>query len=372
MLRRLELTDIKLLREVSLDPGRLNVVVGRNSVGKSTVLRALDLIMSAERLRSEDPAPYPEGPTIAREAITDQLEELQSKLPREGARIVLIDETGAETGLALSKSSRALRWWWRDGADSRELGGSDARLHWKAPNRVGSALLLSLDARAIAAAHYSETDLPSVATDGGGTASVLQYLQGLRDGQIEAIEAALAQIVPGVRRIRALPARVSRRERLQITINSQDASTEQNREVTGARFELEFDGLGWIPANHLSEGTLLSLGLLTALQWRPPSILLLDDLDKGLHPVAQRNLIQQLRNILDTQPGLQVLATSHSPFVLDELQPEEVFVAGSTAPGVSHIRRLTEHPSWSKRSGYMQPGEFWSLVGEDWVAGDPP
>jgi predicted ATPase len=180
----------------------------------------------------------------------------------------------------------------------------------------------------------------------------LQYIQGLRDGTLEAIERDLAMVVPGARRIRVLPARIH----------------EEQRDVTGSRFELEWDGLGWIAADQLSHGTLLALGLVTALRWNPARMVLLDDIDQGLHPAAQRKLVTTLRQILEQQPHVQVVATSHSPFVLDVLQAEEVFVAGAESTTSTRIRRLDQHPAWAKRSQYMHPGEFWSAVGEDWVA----
>ncbi|MBK9367972.1 MAG: AAA family ATPase [Deltaproteobacteria bacterium] len=45
MVDRVELLNFKLLRDVQVDLGRLNVFVGRNGVGKSSVLRGLDLLM---------------------------------------------------------------------------------------------------------------------------------------------------------------------------------------------------------------------------------------------------------------------------------------------------------------------------------------
>ncbi|MBK9649538.1 MAG: AAA family ATPase [Deltaproteobacteria bacterium] len=45
MVDRVELLNFKLLRDVQVDLGRLNVFVGRNGVGKSSVLRGLDLVM---------------------------------------------------------------------------------------------------------------------------------------------------------------------------------------------------------------------------------------------------------------------------------------------------------------------------------------
>ena len=141
--------------------------------------------------------------------------------------------------------------------------------------------------------------------------------------------------------------------------------------MIGARFEVEWQDIGWVPASQLSEGTLLALGLVTLLRHDPPDILLLDDIDKALHPMAQKEVIKLLRRILEQNPRLQIIATAHSPFVLDELSADEVFVAGSDGPGATQIRRLDEHPAWETNKEYLSPGEFWTSVGEDWVGPQP-
>jgi hypothetical protein len=234
--------------------------------------------------------------------------------------------------------------------------------------KLGSIVRLKLHAETLAAEHYSEEEIPRVEHDGEGLASVLQYLQGLRDGTLEVIERDLATIVPGARRIRALPARVRRREKQRISVGGQDFWADQSREVTGARFEVEWEGLGWVPADQLSEGTLLALGLITVVRFDAPRLVLLDDLDKALHPVAQRKLVAHLRGVLDATPDLQIVATSHSPFLLDELRMDEVIVMSRSGERGAALCRLDEHPTAQKRGAYLRPGELWSLVGEGWVS----
>ena len=91
-------------------------------------------------------------------------------------------------------------------------------------------------------------------------------------------------------------------------------------------------------------------------------------LDLGLHPKAQRNLIPMIRAILDENPDLQIVATTHSPYIVDELDPEEVRVTWAGEDGITTCARLDEHPDLERWKDEMWPGEFWSLVGEQWVA----
>jgi predicted ATPase len=123
-----------------------------------------------------------------------------------------------------------------------------------------------------------------------------------------------------------------------------------------------------VSATAASEGTLLVLGLLTVLHSRATTrLILLDDLDRGLHPIAQKNLIATLRRLLAVNPEMQLVATSHSPYLLDNLQPEEVRITALDGNGQARCARLVDHPEFEKWREQMLPGEFWSVYGERWI-----
>lgn len=365
MIARVRIENFKLLRSVALELDRLAVIVGRNGVGKSSVLEAVDLLLRlGDRANANRPEVVFSGPHA--------LDELISKPDASHLELSLQVDASAAFRVRAGGTDACEYW---VGPPDAPLQVHDLQTRRNADLEVVRDLLpvarLRLDPSALAADHYSEQDTPDLDETGEGLASALQYLQGLqglRDGTLEAIEADLASVVPGARRIRTLPTRIQRRDRVHVSIDGVDSWHDQARLVTGARFEVEWDQVGWVRARQLSEGTLLALGLITVLRSAEPRLVLLDDLDKGLHPVAQRELVALIRRVLDASPNLQVIATSHSPFVLDTLKGHEAFVAGSVAPGRSHIRRLDSHPAWPKRSAYLHPGEFWSAVGEDWVA----
>ena len=127
------------------------------------------------------------------------------------------------------------------------------------------------------------------------------------------------------------------------------------------------NGADWVPADLLSEGTLFAFGIHAVLHQRqPPRILLMDDIDRGLHPKAQRALIQQLQKI-STSGDPQIVLSTHSPYVLDELPAESVRVVRSDRSGGTHVRALVLHPEWQEWESSMTSGEFWTYVGEDWL-----
>lgn len=362
MLAEANFKNFKLLRDVRVPLGPLSVLVGPNSVGKSTVLEGLHYLLQLVTLKPKKNRRWTGRPgalftgkraldrLVAKPDATEL--ELEAVLA-DGRRFGLRGRPAAED----EPGSESFRLWFGKEGQTTELDlpgnalteeeRANEQRFFRGPQeaRLGSVVRLKLHAEALASEHYSEDEIPRVEYDGEGLASVLQYVQGLRDGTLEAIEHDLATIVPGARRIRALPARLRRREKQRISVDGQDFWADQAREVTGARLEVEWEGLGWVPADQLSEGTLLALGLITVVRFNAPSLVLLDDLDKALHPVAQRKLVTHIREVLDATPGLQIVATSHSPFLLDELRMEEVLVMSRAGEGGSALRRLDEHPT---------------------------
>jgi predicted ATP-dependent endonuclease of OLD family len=96
----------------------------------------------------------------------------------------------------------------------------------------------------------------------------------------------------------------------------------------------------------------------------------MDDIDRGLHPKAQRTLIRQLKMIAANKAGPQLIVSTHSPYILDELPAESVRVVRSVNGG-TRIRALVEHPEWQEWKSSMTSGEFWTYVGEDWMEQPP-
>lgn len=67
-----------------------------------------------------------------------------------------------------------------------------------------------------------------------------------------------------------------------------------------------------------------------------PGVVLIDELDVHLHPRWQRRIVSGLKAAF---PTVQFIATSHSPQILGELQPEEIILlreGGTSQPQVSY------------------------------------
>jgi predicted ATPase len=98
----------------------------------------------------------------------------------------------------------------------------------------------------------------------------------------------------------------------------------------------------------LSEGTLRFIALAAAFfQPSMPKILVIEEIEKGLHPSRLRLLLELMRS-QSKRTGIQVLATTHSPTLLNWLTEEDrrtAFVCTRDAEsGATKMRSLAKVP----------------------------
>jgi predicted ATPase len=95
-------------------------------------------------------------------------------------------------------------------------------------------------------------------------------------------------------------------------------------------------GAELLPAGDLSQGTLYLLAMLTlAHDPAPPGVICLEEVDRGVHPRMLREVRDALYRLSHPLAGeqaraaVQVIATTHSPYLLDLYRdhPEEVVLA---------------------------------------------
>lgn len=74
---------------------------------------------------------------------------------------------------------------------------------------------------------------------------------------------------------------------------------------------------------------------------RWPGFVLLDEVDAHLHPIWQRRLLPSMREAL---PEVQIVATSHSPFVISSCPNSRVHVLELDSDGVAHTKPPVDSP----------------------------
>lgn len=378
MIRKVSFRNFKAYRSLDMELEPLTVLVGPNASGKTTLLEGLHTASFAGAFADESGL------------LTEPLS-VQSFGVNSPVELIISGEwNGIEGRLqAIGEGKKT-----SNSADKEELvfrisgGWNEQQFHTSGirrapsarPNErlstllgefiraVSSTAVLRFEPKRLAEASYSDEAVPSIDMDGSGLAALLGYLKLSHDEVFSEIELALKQVVPAVRRIRVERAVVERTAVRTISLDEQRHQVSEKQKLWGYQIVLDMKGAKGVPASAAGEGTLMALALLTVLKGPArPRLVLLDDIELSLHPAAQAKLIEVLRAIQKSDPALQIVATSHSPFILNYLDPKEVRMTFLAENGFARCEKLTAHPEFEKWKDLMTPGEFWSTVGESWL-----
>ncbi|MEO7414520.1 MAG: AAA family ATPase [Opitutaceae bacterium] len=127
------------------------------------------------------------------------------------------------------------------------------------------------------------------------------------------------------------------------------------------------DGSGKVSAANLSQGTLYLLAVLAlAFDPAPPTVLCIEEIDRGIHPRMLREVRDALYRLSypaaagETRPAVQVIATTQSPYFLDLFRdhPEEIVISqkrGNTA----HFERLSDRADLPELLQEGSLGDMW-------------
>ena len=99
-----------------------------------------------------------------------------------------------------------------------------------------------------------------------------------------------------------------------------------------------------IPASDISDGTLRILAFLTALyQENTPSIICFEELENGVHPWLLHKMMELLKIVSTegiTGKPVQVLITTHSPVLLNYVEPYQVRAVELDKEGKTQVHKL--------------------------------
>lgn len=178
-----------------------------------------------------------------------------------------------------------------------------------------------------------------LSTTGDNLANVIQHLSEEHPDRLEKIFARLRRRVPRIEKVTA-EAMADGRLLLQI----KDAPFEQP-----------------ILARFASDGTLKMLAYLVLLHDpAPPPFIGIEEPENFLHPRLLYELAEECRA---ATAGTQILVTTHSPFFLDALRPEEVRVLWRDEKGHTQCKPLSKD---EKIVAFMDEG---ALLGNLWTEG---
>ena len=116
-----------------------------------------------------------------------------------------------------------------------------------------------------------------------------------------------------------------------------------------------------VMAKFASDGTLKMLAYLTLLyDPEPPPLIGIEEPENQLHPRLLPELAEECRN---AAASAQLMVTTHSPFFLNALRPDEAWVLYRNEEGFTQARRVSEMRGIKE---FMAEG---ALLGQLWMEG---
>ena len=157
---------------------------------------------------------------------------------------------------------------------------------------------------------------------GDNLGNVVQFMEREHPRRFQAILTSIAQKIPGISKI----------------------DTEKTND---GRLLLRFNDKGFqdpFYAQQMSDGTLKVFAYLLLLEDpTPPPFLCVEEPENGLYHKLLDTLATEFRgHAIGTKGSSQVFVTTHQPYFVDALEPDEVWILEKAAGGLSTIRRASD------------------------------
>ncbi|VVT28015.1 conserved hypothetical protein [Roseovarius sp. EC-HK134] len=157
---------------------------------------------------------------------------------------------------------------------------------------------------------------------GDNLGNVVQYMEREHPRRFQSILQSIAQKIPGIERI-------------------------DTEKTPDGRLLLRFNDRGFddpFYAQQMSDGTLKVFAYLLLLEDpSPPPFLCIEEPENGLYHKLLESLAGEFRAHASTRKnGSQVFVTTHQPYLVDALDPEEVWILRKREDGFSYVQRASE------------------------------
>jgi len=323
MIKSVTFKNFKALRDTTLPLGPLTLLVGPNGSGKSTALQAFVEIRRDRHIKHIVSAGVPVIPDKTKVEISILWE-----------------------GEGLTDCSFTRRW--RPGALDREFSHPTSNVSSSQQSgmerKLASVRVYSLDAPSIAKPD-TLADARQLDTNGFGLPVVLDRLRDKHPERFAQINQELGRWLP---------------EFDQVLFDT----PETGKRAVSLRTR---EGQHPIKAADISQGTLLALTILTlAYLPDPPPIVCLEEPGRGIHPRLLRDIRDAMYRLAypesfnEKRDPVQVIATTHSPYMLDLFRdhPEEVVIAHKEEGNVI-FERLSDREDLEEILQDTRLGDAW-------------
>jgi predicted ATPase len=157
---------------------------------------------------------------------------------------------------------------------------------------------------------------------GDNLGNVVQFMEHDNKERFQSVLRRIAERIPGL-------------EKIETTV------TQDNRVL------LRFNDRGFVDpffAQQMSDGTLKLFAYMLLLEDpEPPPLICIEEPENGLYPKLLEFLAQEFRaHATGADNAPQIIITTHQPYFVDALSPEEVWILEKGTDGFSNIRRASE------------------------------
>lgn len=293
------------VRDATLELTRLHALIGPNDSGKSTVLAALQTACGLTQTGSV--AVVPLGSLDSQVSMSWHVAGVR--------RAVELRAQGGKWDIQLSRS--------QDEGVPFELRPAQGAMmvRWD-PDSIRRASELVPEGRPL-----------KVDERGDGIAAVYDAVLSRDRVAFDEIEARVRRLFPTIKSI-WLPTSAGSKKSLGVILND------------GTR----------VHANAMSEGLLYWLAFAILPQISRTAFVLVEEPENGLHPSRITEVMSVLRDISTSR---QVIIATHSPLVINELQPEEVTILTRTAEQGTRATRIDRTTHFQQREKVYALGELW-------------
>lgn len=359
-LQTVRLKCFKAIRDsgsIRLTP--LSVFIGNNASGKSSVIEALEALQTMV-LEGIDRAMTPWhgfehvwNQLVDHSQQPDQLGKSRPANPISFEVVGLLGKSRFEASLEVAASADGNRVYFSH-YDASPIPGEVRKLIGITEPLFGDYVIhdsrlselvkgwqfLSLNTQAMLSPLPQRRSVQDIRLARDGS-NIAEYLQSVRDQAPEVLDAiveVLRQVLPFASDMK--PAITSGLERnVYLTL-------------TESRMQLP----SWL----LSQGTLRLVALLAVLRHpKPPAVVFVEEIENGLDPRTIHLLVEELRGFVEA--GGQVVATTHSPYLLDLLTLSQVIVVERDAKGAPSFKRpasMKALRSWAEK---FSPGKLYTM-----------
>ncbi len=361
MITSMHIENFKCFKEFDIELGPFNVLIGPNDSGKTALLQAVQLLGYA--VSAYQPSAYQPnaadildrhldrgGPARAVEwslelkagltavlGATDNKQLIWRSCPENDLKIHGVDVipggsplevtiSGPSKGESLTTEFLATEGW-------AELPTKETLVRYS----LGSFKFYQFDPKALRQPTKLSTGM---ASDGTGLPGFIARMALERDGTMDSLEDDFKRRFPFYKAIVTKPVPEAKGDIMRLGF----------RPVQGED----------IPCQSVSDGVMLSLAFMAVCHAKQsPDILLIEEPENGVHHASLKDIVETLKQ-LSKEKGVQVIMTTHSPYLLDHVDPEEVFVFSKDKEGAVHAKKLSDHPDVQDLRKHFMTGEMWT------------